>query len=385
MTRDLKIISSSLLLWGFGEGLFIYFQPIYLKQLGADPLQIGWILGLTSLAFTISHLPAGALADQFGRKRILLTGWFIGVVAGLMMFLADSLPVFLLGFILYSFTGFMMSPMQSYVTAAKGSWTTIRALTTVSASFNIGAVIGPALGGYLSDQYGLQIIYGIATGIFVISSLLIIPIHSQPIEVAEEGPRYQNLFKNKSLGGFLLLAFFAIFAMYLSWPLTPIFLQEERAISVSTIGILGSLYASGIVILSLLFGRSNPRLGFIIVQIAVGFSVLSIWRGANSLWFSLGYFLASGFRVTRSLVTAQVEMLVKRAELGLAIGFSETVLGMVMLIAAPLAGWLYASGPERPFLISLGMLFITILASLRYLPRVKSSLPVVSTSEIVKE
>jgi MFS family permease len=255
--------------------------------------------------------------------------------------LANTLPVFLVGFICYSFTGFVLSPMQSYVTNAKGSWTVARALTTTNASFSAGSMIGPMLGGLLSEQFGLKIIYGIATGIFFVSSILILPIHSQPIEVAEEGSRYRNLFRNRSLGGFLLLIFFALFAMYLSWPLTPIYLEEERAISVGTIGMLGSLYASGIVIFSLLLGRVNPRIGIIITQITIGFSIACIWRGANNLWLSLGYFLASGFRVTRSLITAQVETLVKRVELGLAIGLSETVNGIVTLIAAPLAGWLY--------------------------------------------
>ncbi|OGO16584.1 MAG: hypothetical protein A2Z14_11490 [Chloroflexi bacterium RBG_16_48_8] len=385
MTRDLRIVSISLLLWGLGEGLFIYFQPIYLIQLGANPVQIGWMLGLASLAFTLSHLPAGAFADIVGRKIIIVVAWFAGTLAGLIMFLADTLPIFLIGIILYSFTGFVLSPLQSYVTNAKGSWTVARALTTTQAFISIGSVIGPMLGGLLGERFGLKMVYGIATGVFLLSSLLVLPIHPQPIEKAEEGPRYQNLLRNKTLGGFLLLAFFALFAMYLSWPLTPVFLQEERCVSVTTLGLFGSLYSSGMVILNLLLGRSNPRLGFIIVQIAVGFSIIAIWRGANNLWFSLGFFLAAGFRVTRSLITAQVETLVKRVELGLAISFAETINGTVMLIASPLAGLLYDIGSELPFIFSLGLLGIILVASLRYTPRVDSSRSVVAASEVVKE
>jgi MFS family permease len=385
MTRDLRIIGVSLLLWGLGEGLFIYFQPIYLNQLGANPVQIGWILGLTSLAFTISHLPAGALADMVGRKIIMLAAWFGGILAGLIMFAAKTLPIFVIGIVLYSFTGFVVSPMQSYITNAKGSWTVTRALTTISAFISVGSVIGPILGGALGEWLGLRIVYLLATGVFLLSSILILPLQSQPIEEANEGPRYQNLFKNRALGGFLLLSFFALFAMYLSWPLTPIFLQEERAVSVGAVGVFGSLYALGMVILNLLLGRSNPRLGFIIAQIAVVFSVVTIWRGASNLLFSTGYFLAAGFRVTRSFVSAQVETLVRRIELGLAFGFSETVSGTVMLIASPLAGLLYHVKPELPFIVSLGMLSITILVSLRFLPRLDPARSVVLTSETASE
>jgi hypothetical protein len=53
MKRDLILIGTAMFAWGVGEGLFIYFQPIYLEQLGADPIMIGtisrlvtWLIGL---------------------------------------------------------------------------------------------------------------------------------------------------------------------------------------------------------------------------------------------------------------------------------------------------------------------------------------------------
>ena len=45
MNRSLVFVAFALLTWGFGEGLFFNFQPIYLKELGSDEQQIGLILG----------------------------------------------------------------------------------------------------------------------------------------------------------------------------------------------------------------------------------------------------------------------------------------------------------------------------------------------------
>ena len=45
MNRNLLFVAIALLTWGFGEGLFFNFQPIYLKSLGSSEQQIGFILG----------------------------------------------------------------------------------------------------------------------------------------------------------------------------------------------------------------------------------------------------------------------------------------------------------------------------------------------------
>ncbi len=52
--------------WGIGEGMFLIFQPIYLEQLGADPLLIGAILGAAGITMAIAQAPAGHLADRIG-------------------------------------------------------------------------------------------------------------------------------------------------------------------------------------------------------------------------------------------------------------------------------------------------------------------------------
>ena len=64
MSRDLILIIFSLMTWGIGEGMFLFFQAPYLEQLGADPLEIGRILGLVSTAMAVTHLPAGYLSDR---------------------------------------------------------------------------------------------------------------------------------------------------------------------------------------------------------------------------------------------------------------------------------------------------------------------------------
>ena len=68
MSRDLVLIAMSLFVWGTGEGMFIYFQSLYLQHWGADPVLIGSILGVMGIMMTIGQAPAGYLADRVGSR-----------------------------------------------------------------------------------------------------------------------------------------------------------------------------------------------------------------------------------------------------------------------------------------------------------------------------
>ncbi len=369
MTRDLRLVAVSLVLWGLGEGMFIYFQPVYLQRLGADPLQIGGILGLAAASMVLAHIPAGAIADHVGRKQVMVCSWVLGMLAAWLMFLSSSLPTYIAGLVIYTMTAFVASPMSSYITAARGDWSVARALTTVTSGFSAGSVLGPILGGQIAERYGLRPIYGIAGVLFILSTALILLIRAQPTVAHGDGHRYKALFANARLGQFLGLIFFVTLAMYLSWPLTPNFLQNERLVGLGQLGIFGSLNALGIVALNLALGRLAPGVGLVLAQILVGASVVMIWRGSGVAWFGMGYFLAGGFRTARAMITALVERLVGHAEIGLAFGAAETVAAAGMMVAGPLAGWLFDHNPAWPFPVSLVLILLALPLAARFAPR----------------
>jgi len=351
----------SAITWGIGEGMFIYFLPIYLQELGADPLQIGGILGLGALVMTVVQIPAGILADNIGSKRVMLASGLFAVVAAGIMFIATNLIVFAIGICLYFFSGLMMTPMARYISAIKSNWTFTRSLATNSAFYSAGIIIGPSLSGQVADAYGLRMIFAVAIIFFIISTMILIFASPQPVQPSQGGGRYQNLIKNQEVRKFLIVVSLSLFAMYISWPLTPIFLQDIRAVSISTIGLLGSINAGGIVVLSLILGRLQTRWGMLLSQFLVGISVVLLWIAVGTHWYAIGFFLAAGYRITRIMVTGHIETLVHTSESGLAYGIAETIGSGIMLIASPLAGYLYSIKPDLPFSISLALIGITLV------------------------
>jgi MFS family permease len=360
MTRDFLLVTISLAIWGIGESAFMYFQPLYLEELGASPVAIGGILGGVGLMMSIVHIPAGYLADRFGRRKLMWAGWFTWIITTGIMAAATTLIGFSIGVILYSITLFVISPLNSYITAARGKLSVEQVMTTNTAAFYFGGIIGPVLGGFLAEQLGLRSIYFVAFGIFLVSTLIILFIRRQPTEM-DPGHPAKGLLQNHRFLTYLPLIFLVFFTLFFPQPLAPNFLRNQRDISFQSIGVLGSITSLGNVALNLLAGYLPAQIGLLLGHTMVGGFALLLWQTTRMPFLVLAYFLLGGFRAVRSLMLAQVSKIVERANLGLAFGISETVSSLALAAAPPLAGYLYDQNPTSIFSMTLILLVPTIV------------------------
>jgi MFS family permease len=375
MKRELLLVGLSMFAWGLGESMFLYFQPLYMEQLGADPLLIGGILGAFGLAMTVSHIPAGYLADRIGRKPLLVAAWVLGTLATWTMALAEGLPIFVAGLLLYGITIFVMSPLESYVAEARGGLSVGRAITLISACFNLGAVFGPWFGGQVGDQLGLRQTYFIAGGVFIASSLVILFIRPQPIEHTEIREKASGWIFSPRYLIYMGVIFLAMFATYLPQPLTPNYLASQGGLDLSRIGTLYSIASVGVVVLNLTVGTLPARFGFLLGQLAVGSFALLLWRGTGSRWLTPAFFLLGGFKTARSLGMAQVRELAPASSMGLAFGLSETVAAMAVILAPLTAGYLYTVDPAWMYLMGAGLILVSLAVSARFSPRPTAGSP----------
>ena len=371
MNPSLVLVGLALFAWGIGEGMFLYFVPLYLEQLGANPITIGSVFGAFGFAMMVAHIPAGYLSDRIGRRPMIRAAWVIGLVAAWAMGLAPSLPFFIAGYVLYGVTGFVSSPLFSYVTAARGKLTAGRAMTLTSAMYNLGAVLGPVSGGWIGEQFNIQTIFLVSAAVFVASTGLVFSLKSQPRDVHEGDGSGRNLFANMRFLSFLGVSFFVMFAMYLPQPLSPNFLQNERGITLSQMGLIGSLGSLGNVAFNLILGQLNTRLGFVLGQVCVALFALSLWKGTGQAWYMLGYFLLGGFRAARMLAMAQVRVLIHQAQMGLAYGITEAGNSAALILAPLLAGYLYDKDPASIYSLSLLLVAIGVIISVIFTPREK--------------
>ena len=370
MNRSLLFVALALLLWGFGEGMFFNFVPIYLdRQFLLSEYEIGLVLGAFGFSMAITHIPAGRLSDRIGRRPLLIAAWILGLISTFVMGAALALPLFLIGLFGYGLTAFVSSPLSSYVTAARGKWPIGTVLSLTTATFGMGMALGPITGGWIGDNYGMRTSFFVAAAMFVLSNIFIVLIERQPIDRHDPEAPPPNLRSNQRFLVLMGVLAFAIFAMYLAQPLTPNFLEGVRGLSLSETGLIFTAGALGNSMMAILFSRVPPRRGFILAQALVILFVLFIWKGTSLPVYMLGYFLLGGFRAGRPMALAQARELVHDSQMGVTYGIMETISAVIFILTPPLAGILFEHDPMIVYPLSIALIVASIAVSYFFSPR----------------
>jgi MFS family permease len=368
MNRDLILVMFSMMIWGAGEGMFYMFQPLYMQQLGADPVMIGGILGALGLAMTVAQAPAGYLADRIGGRPLMWLAWGMGAAAAGIMALAQSLPVFVVGLLIYGLTAFVTAPMSHYIADVRGRWSVSRAFTLTQAGYNLGAIGGPILGGWVGLTFGLSTVYKAAFGFLLMSVLVIVFIRRQPKTEHQSQAAPVQLHRNTLFLGLLPFFFLTTLVTFLPQTLTPNFLQNQHSLDYGQIGQLGAIGSAGIVLTMLALGNLPPLLGILIGQAAIGVYGILLWQGTGFPWFAAAYLFVGGYRLTRMMMLAFARPLVPGSQTGFAFGLIELVNGMALFIAPFIAGWIYSIQPWALYITGLLLGLGVFVLNLSFLP-----------------
>jgi len=375
LSRNLRLVSLSLFFWGFGEGLFYDFVPLHLRDMGADAVQTGYVIALSSFGLAITMLPAGITADRYGPHISLLISWPLGIFAMAIIAFTNTLAWFTLGWFLFGCSGFVIPPLTRYIMDGRGELTPQRALTLVFSAFSAGFMISPTIGGWMAQTFGLRSAFYLGLVLVVASTVVIVFTRPLPHTPTEINRGYLSLMHNRRFMGFMLLVFFGMFSLQLGVPLASRYLQETWQVSLAHIGILGSVLAFGEFALGFALGGLPPRRVFAVLQAAgIVYALVLLNTGSLPL-LAIAFFLRAGVGISRRFVDAISMRVVAVQQHGLAFGLSATVTFAAGMLAPAAAGWLYAINPRWPLRASI--LLLPVAAVLTYLlaPRPVDGLP----------
>lgn len=163
----------------FGEGLFnllfwMYFPFItvyFARTLGVE--LAGLLMAVPPLFLLVGSLIGGSLADEIGRRPVMLAGTFSQGFLFLVFALSTNAYVDYITYISIGFMGAIYKPASSAMVADLVPTEHLRnVFATFMASNNIGAVLGPLLGAVLFFEYRQALLLGCALVLFGYGGLL---------------------------------------------------------------------------------------------------------------------------------------------------------------------------------------------------------------------
>ncbi len=124
--------------------------PLFARELGAGPTLVGFVMGASTLTGIFVKLPAGALSDLLGRRRLLLAGALVFAAMPFTYLAVSTLALLIVLRFLHGSATAIFGPVASASLsdvappASRGTW-----LSTYSTAQGAGQALGPVVAGYL--------------------------------------------------------------------------------------------------------------------------------------------------------------------------------------------------------------------------------------------
>jgi MFS transporter, DHA2 family, multidrug resistance protein len=134
--------------------------PYMQGSVSASADQINWVLTSYIVAAAIMTPPSGFLANRFGRQRVLMVAIAGFVLASILCGIAQSLFEIVAFRLMQGFFGAALVPIAQsilldiYTQEERGS-----AMALFGVSVMVGPVLGPVIGGYLTDQFSWRWVF----------------------------------------------------------------------------------------------------------------------------------------------------------------------------------------------------------------------------------
>ena len=144
----------------FGYGFLAVVLVLYLVAAGLEPIAVGAVLTLTLVGDTVVSLWLTTHADRLGRRRVLVIGSLLVVVAGVVFAATNWLPLLIAAGIVgvISPTGNEVGPFLAVEQAALTEVTPGRRRTSVFAWYNLVGYVATATGALAAGLLGQMLI-----------------------------------------------------------------------------------------------------------------------------------------------------------------------------------------------------------------------------------
>jgi multidrug resistance protein len=370
-----------------GFGIVIPVLPRYAEHFGASPWQIGWLVGIFSLAQFICSPLWGQLSDRIGRKPVLIISTIGTALGFFMMGWANTLLILFVARLIDGISGGNIGTAQAYIADISAPEERSKRMGLIGAAFGLGFIFGPAIGGWTATHYGWGAPMLVAGVMAVVNAILVMAIlpESLPPEKRQKGPKerlFPDLFDHVEKRTYLTVIatyFLMIAGFSLMTSLFALFLFHRYDLDAKSTGnILALIGLIGAFIQGGLIGRLSKRFGdghlasAGALLLGAGFVVLPFTSNVGTM-IGASILVAIGNSLMMPTLSAISSRSAESAWQGRALGVMQSAGSLARWIGPTVAGALLmldlASGKEAyartPFFVAAGFMVLAFVLSLR--------------------
>jgi DHA1 family tetracycline resistance protein-like MFS transporter len=342
-----------------GFGMIIPILPLYAQRFQATEWQIGILLASYSFMQFLASPVLGWFSDRHGRKPVLLCSLIGSATGYILMADATSLPMLFLARILAGVAGASVGTASAYIADITPPENRSKRMGLIGAAFGIGFVLGPAIGGLLS-QWSVVAPFWFAAVLSILNAVLMWVVLPEPDRhVARQqgrGNLKQTFEKAGSwrLGIVTLTYFIAIAGFAIVTVIYPQVSHRRFGLNQSQIsfifvfvGLIGAAIQGGGI------GRLVKRFGDVHLAIA-GFAIMAIsmmmmpFAGSVPVFLLFTAALAVGNSLSQPTVNAIASKGASAALQGRVLGVLQSAGSLGRVFGPVLAGFLLSSDHARP-------------------------------------
>lgn len=370
----LAILLSNLFISFIGIGLVIPVMPTIMNEMALSGSIMGYMVAAFALAQLIVSPITGKWADQFGRKKILIVGLLIFSISELLFGLGKTVEMLFLSRILGGISGaFIMPAVTAFIADITTESARPKALGYMSAAINTGFIIGPGIGGLLTE-FGTRTPFFTAALLACIAAVISFlflkePKASESIKTSEKiptgvkrifVPMYFFAFILLFFSSFSLASFESLFSLFVDHKFN--FTPKDIALLVTGGGLVGALAQ---VILFDPLTKKLGEIGLVTYSLIVSALLVFSMTVVNTYWSVMltSCIVFIGFDLIRPAITSYLS---KHAgnEQGFVGGMNSMFTSLGNIMGPMIGGMLFDINFNYPYYFATIVLVIGIIFSL---------------------
>jgi MFS family permease len=346
-------------------------MPIYLTDLGASVGQVGLVFTLTSVSILVLQIIGGWVSDSIGRLRAIAIGSVGGIIGFAAIIIAPTWQWMIVALAIYQIPFALVGPsFNAFIAENSAEESRGQVYGITGTIYQVTGVIGPPLGGLIAGAYGFKPMLFVASILYTLAAGLRIwmatTMHSpqekshQPISMKSFKSSMGIVFSMLFGGGIITWIFITDgindIANQLTNNLQPLYLQQIGGLTLTQIGLLGSIFSVAMMLVPMFSGKLADRFGervpiffgFLTICIAlVIFLTSRQFLGFAVVWAVFGL----GVGLLGPAYQALVSKVVPARMLGTFSGIFYSSVGFISLAAPWLGAKMWENwGPRSPFI-----------------------------------